>query len=41
LHISEAGCAILLRLCGGELSEERYRNYLKLVRESAFNDVLR
>jgi ribosome biogenesis GTPase len=35
-HIREPGCAILAALAKGELSEERYRNYLKLKKESDY-----
>lgn len=38
-HTSEVGCAVLDAVQKGELSEERYQNYLKLVRESAFNQM--
>jgi ribosome biogenesis GTPase len=36
-HIREPGCAILAAVANGELSEERYRNYVKLKKESDFN----
>ena len=35
-HTQEAGCAIQAALQNGDLSEERYRSYVKLRRESAF-----
>ncbi|HNW34526.1 MAG TPA: ribosome small subunit-dependent GTPase A [Candidatus Ozemobacteraceae bacterium] len=38
-HTSEVGCAVLEALKTGELSEERYQNYLKLMNESAFNQM--
>jgi len=38
-HTSEKGCAILLALKGGALSEERYQNYVKMERESAYNEM--
>lgn len=38
-HTSEKGCAILAALENGELSEERYGNYVKLKNESTFNDM--
>ncbi len=38
-HTGEVGCAVLEALKQGELDEEQYRNYLKLVRESAFNQM--
>jgi ribosome biogenesis GTPase len=36
-HTSEVGCAILMAIESGDLSEERYRSYMKLVRESEFH----
>jgi ribosome biogenesis GTPase len=33
-HAQEPGCAVLAALERGELSEERYRSYIKLKRES-------
>ncbi len=33
-HTVEKGCAVLTRIGTGELSRERYQNYLKLARES-------
>ncbi|MDP1992543.1 MAG: ribosome small subunit-dependent GTPase A [Syntrophales bacterium] len=38
-HTREPGCAILMSLERGELSEERYQNYLKLRKESEFYDL--
>ena len=38
-HTIEADCAILAALAEGELSQERYQNYLKLVRETTFNQM--
>ena len=38
-HTREPGCAILMSLEKGELSEERYRNYLKLRKEAEFYDL--
>lgn len=38
-HTNEKGCAILAAIKGGELSEERYQNYLKIKRESDFNQM--
>lgn len=38
-HGSEPGCAILLAVASGTLSDERYRNYLKLKKESEFHDL--
>lgn len=36
-HAREPGCAILAAVENGELSEERYRNYLKLKKESDYH----
>jgi len=36
-HTAEAGCAVLSALKNGELSEERYRSYLKLTKESEYH----
>jgi ribosome biogenesis GTPase len=38
-HTSEKGCAILAAINQGELPEQRFRNYLKMKKESAFNDM--
>jgi ribosome biogenesis GTPase / thiamine phosphate phosphatase len=38
-HGGEPGCAIAQAVAGGTLSEERYRNYLKLKKESEFHDL--
>ncbi|MGK2944718.1 MAG: ribosome small subunit-dependent GTPase A, partial [Desulfuromonadales bacterium] len=38
-HTSEKGCAILAAVEKGELAEGRYQNYLKIKKESAFNDM--
>ena len=38
-HTVEAGCAILAALQSGELSEDRYRSYVKLMKESAFHEM--
>jgi ribosome biogenesis GTPase / thiamine phosphate phosphatase len=35
-HTKETGCSILKAVENGELAEERYRSYLKLIRESEF-----
>jgi len=37
LHQGEPGCAVRAAIAKGELSEERFANYLKLKRESEFN----
>ncbi|WP_373019277.1 ribosome small subunit-dependent GTPase A [Thiomicrorhabdus sp.] len=38
-HTNEKGCAILAAIESGDLSEERYQNYLKMKRESDFNQM--
>ena len=38
-HTNEKGCAILSAIKSGEVSEERYKNYIKMKNESAFNDM--
>ena len=38
-HTGEPGCAVLLAVERGDLSEERYRNYLKLRKETEFHDL--
>ena len=38
-HTNEIGCAVRLALENGELSEERYRSYLRLRRESEFHQM--
>ena len=38
-HTSEQGCAVLQAVTEGTLSEKRYRNYMKMIRESIFNDM--
>jgi len=38
-HGGEPGCAIFQAVASGTLSEERYRNYLKLKKESEFHDL--
>jgi ribosome biogenesis GTPase len=38
-HISETGCAIQHAIQSGELSEERYRSYMKLVKESEYHHM--
>ena len=38
-HMVETGCAILEAVKGGELSEERYGSYIKLMKEAEFNDM--
>jgi ribosome biogenesis GTPase len=38
-HTVEAGCAVLEALERGEISEERYKNYLKIHKESQYNEM--
>ncbi len=38
-HNNEKGCAIQAAINAGDLSEERYQNYLKLKKESDFNQM--
>jgi len=38
-HTSEPGCGILIALERGNLSEERYQSYMKLMKESAFHQL--
>ena len=38
-HTNEKGCAILAAIKTGGLSEKRYQNYLKMKKESEFNQM--
>ena len=38
-HTNEKGCAIMAAISEGELSEKRYKNYIKMKNESAFNEM--
>jgi len=38
-HINEKGCAILASIMAGDLSEQRYQNYLKMKKESEYNQM--
>lgn len=38
-HEKEKGCALLSAVEAGDLSEERYGNYMKMRKESAFNEM--
>ncbi len=38
-HTNEKGCAILAAIDEGALSEKRYKNYIKMKNESAFNEM--
>jgi ribosome biogenesis GTPase len=37
-HTQEPGCAVLAALHSGALSDDHYRNYIKLKRESEYHD---
>jgi len=38
-HTNEKGCAILTAIEAGDLSEQRYQNYLKMKKESEYNQM--
>ena len=38
-HTNEKSCAILAAISEGELSKQRYNNYIKMKNESAFNEM--
>lgn len=38
-HIVEAGCAVLEAVGRGEISEERYNNFIKIYKESLYNEM--
>jgi len=38
-HTNEKGCAILAAIATGDLSEQRYQNYLKMKKESEYNQM--
>jgi ribosome biogenesis GTPase len=38
-HTSEAGCAVLTAVTSGELSNERYYSYMKLIKESQYHEM--
>ena len=38
-HSNEKGCAILAAIRSGDLSEQRYQNYVKMKKESDFNQM--
>jgi ribosome biogenesis GTPase / thiamine phosphate phosphatase len=38
-HTKETGCAILKAIEDGDLSEERYLNYIKIMKEAQFNEM--
>ncbi len=39
LHTTEKSCAVLTAIKAGEISAQRLQNYLKMKKESAFNDM--
>lgn len=38
-HTNEKGCAILAAIKAGQLSQQRYENYMKIKKESEFNEM--
>ncbi len=38
-HVNEKGCAVLKAVEDGQLSAERYQNYIKMNKESTFNEM--
>ena len=38
-HVNEKGCAILSAVEDGKISEKRYRNYIKMSKESTYNEM--
>ena len=38
-HTGETGCSIRMAIESGELNEERYRTYLKLMKESEYHEM--
>jgi len=38
-HTVEAGCAVLEAIDRGEITEERYNNYIKIYKESVYNEM--
>ncbi len=38
-HLDESGCAVLNAVSEGHLSEKRYRNYIRMSKEAAYNDM--
>ena len=39
MHVNEKGCAVLEAVKNGQVPEERYQNYLKMKRESDYNEM--
>ncbi len=38
-HVTEKGCAVLNAIENGDLSEKRYQNYIKMCKESTYNEM--
>jgi len=38
-HLEEKGCAVLEAIKEGQLSSDRYQNYIKMTKESTFNEM--
>ena len=38
-HVREKGCAVLKAMDEGTLSEQRYRNYIKMNKESLYHEM--
>ncbi len=38
-HVTEKGCAVLNAVEDGKLSEKRYQNYIKMNKESIYNEM--
>jgi ribosome biogenesis GTPase len=38
-HVNEKGCAVLRAVENGQLSEKRYQNYIKMKKESDYNEM--
>ena len=38
-HTTEVGCAVLMAVQSGDISEEMYQSYMKLMKESAFHEM--
>ncbi|HUT63022.1 MAG TPA: ribosome small subunit-dependent GTPase A, partial [Anaerolineae bacterium] len=38
-HTRENGCAVLAAVKNGEISHKRYQNYIKMYKESTYNEM--
>jgi ribosome biogenesis GTPase len=38
-HVGEKGCAVLDAIEKGQLSSDRYQNYIKMTKESTYNEM--